>query len=264
MLVVSYLSSQLLPRLTAAVNDLGADLVSAASLDSVESEIRRRQVGVVVVDPYADKTIRAREVARILRQFPATPVIAYTEFVPPAMRALALLARRGLHDTVLYQFDDSRARFGRLLVRASTRSLISKMIAGLEAERRALPNEVSRTIEDIFERPHAYSSARDMVPMSKTPLTTLYRAFFNAGLEPPKKMFIAARVLHAAAYLRDPGFNVQDIADKLAYRHPRVLTQHTLAIFGKRPTVLRREVNDEMLVAKLLQWVKRDDVILGA
>lgn len=260
MLVVSYLSPQLLPRLAAATNDLGADLVSATTLDSVEHEVRRRPVGVVVVDPYADRTIRAREVARLLREFPSTPVIAYTEFIPPAMRALALLSRRGLHDTVLYQFDDGRARFGRLLVKASTYSLISKVLAGLETERRSLPEEVSVAIKDIFERPFAYNSARDLVPRSGTPLTTLYRAFYFAGLEPPKKMFMAARVLHASAYLRDPGFNVQDIAGKLGYKHPRVLTQHTLAIFNKRPTVLRREVSDEVLVQRLLEFMKRSDM----
>jgi AraC-like DNA-binding protein len=257
-LVVSYLPSQLLPQLTDVVNDLGADHVGAATLSGVEEVVRERPDGVMVVDPYADRTMRAREIARLLRHFPSTPMIAYTQFEPPAMRALALLSKRGLHETVLFRFDDSRSRFGRILVRASKRALVNKMLHGLEYEFSALEAPVVRAIKDMFERPHMYSSARDLVRISGTPLTSLYRAFYSVGLEPPKKMFIAARVLHAAALLRDPSITVQDIADKLSYRHPRVLTQHTLAVFRRRPTVLRREVTDEMLVTRLLEWVRRD------
>ncbi len=257
MLVVSYLPQPLLPKLATAIDDVGAEHVCATTIDLVEETVRDRQVGVIVLDPYADKTMRAREVARLMRHYPGVPVIAYTQLIPPAMRALALLSRRGLHETVLFQFDDGRARFSRLLVRASARWLVSKMLAGLDYERRSLDPEISVAIEDLFARPQLYSSARDLVPMSNTPLTSLYRAFYTAGLEPPKKLFMAARVLHAAAYLRDPGYNVQDIADKLGYKHPRVLTQHTLAIFKRRPTVLRREVTDEMLVSKLLAWIRR-------
>lgn len=257
MIVVSYLSSQLLPRLTAAVNDLGADLVSAPTIENVEEVVQRRPVGVIVLDPYANKTMHAREVARLLRHYPSTPVIAYTQFVPPAMRALALLSRRGLHDTVLYEFDDSRARFSRVLVKASTQSLVAKLITGLTAERWALPSEIATALEEVIKKPELYSSARDMTILNGIPLTTLYRAFYQAGLEPPKKLFMASKVLQAAALLRDPRFNVQDIADRLGYRHPRVLTQHTLAIFNRRPTVLRKEVNDDMLIAGLLAWVRR-------
>lgn len=257
MLVVSYLPSQLLPRLTDAVNDVGADHVGASTLSRVEEVVREHPDGVIVLDPYADKTMRAREIARILRHYPSTPVIAYTQFVPPAMQALALLSKRGLHETVLFQFDDGRARFGRILVRASTRALVAKTLQGLHYEFAALEPPIVKAIHDMFQRPHQYTSARDLVRISGTPLTSLYRAFYSAGLEPPKKMFIAARVLHAAAYLRDPSYTVQDIADKLSYRHPRVLTQHTLAVFRRRPTVLRREVTDDMLVARLLDWVRR-------
>jgi hypothetical protein len=51
---------------------------------------------------------------------------------------------------------------------------------------------------------------------------------------------------------------VQDVAEKMGYRHPRVLTQHTLAVFGQRPSRLRRTVDEEMIVSKLLNWVRRD------
>jgi AraC-like DNA-binding protein len=247
----------LLPRLTDAVKDVGAEHIRAASWNGLEDVVRRQQVGVIVLDPYADRRMRAREVARLMRHFPSTPVIAYTQFVPPAMRALALLSKRGLHETVLFQFDDGRARFGRLLVRASTRALTTQLLDQLRTERQALAPEVADAIDDLFERPHKYASARDLVYTSGTPLTSLYRAFYSAGLAPPKHIFIAARVLHAAAYLRDPGYSVQDVADKMGYRHPRVLTQHTLSVFGVRPSRLRRTVDEEMIVSKLLNWVRR-------
>lgn len=257
MLVLSYLPPLLQPRLTDAIRDVGADHVRASSWAGLEQTIRKEQVAVMVVDPYADYTMRARDVARLMRSYPSMPVIAYTQFAPVALRALSLLAKRGLHDSVLFQFDDSRARFGRLLVRASTKSMSRQMLEGLSDVREQLSPALSDAINDLFERPHAYASARDLVVTSGTPLTSLYRAFYSAGLEPPKKMFIAARVLHALSYLRDPGYSIQQVADKMGYKHPRVLTQHTLAVFGLRPSRLRRHADSDELVSRLVDWVKR-------
>jgi AraC-like DNA-binding protein len=255
--VLSYLPPLLAPRLSDAVRDVGAEHLRANSWTGLEQTIRKEQVAVMVVDPYVEHTVRARDIARLMRSYPSMPVIAYTQFVPVALRALSLLAKRGLHESVLFQFDDGRARFGRLLVRASTRSMARQMLDGLEDARQLLAPQVADAIDDLFERPHAYTSARDLVITSGTPLTSLYRAFYGAGLEPPKRLFIAARVLHALSYLRDPGYTVQQVADKMGYRHPRVLTQHTLSVFGIRPSALRRHSSSDELVGKLVDWVKR-------
>ncbi len=255
MLVVSYLSQLLLPRLVDVVRDIEAEHIHASTWEEAEDIVRHRAVSVLVLDPYTDRVGRADEIARLLRQFPSTPVIAYTQFIPPALRALTLLAQYGLHETVLFQIDDGRARLGRLLVRASTHSLSTRMLNELQMERSRLAPILADAVDDLFRRPHAYTSGYDLVLNSRIPLTSLYRALQNANLAPPKQLFIAARVLHAIGYLRDPGYTVQEVAEKTGYRHPRVLTQHTLIVFRARPSALRNMKEDEMLPT-LLQYAR--------
>lgn len=257
MLVASYLPSLLFPRLLDAVRDVGAEHVRASSLEELGYLIRRSPVSVLVVDPYAEGVIQAQEIAQLMREFPSIPVVAYTQFIPPALKALTLLAKQGLQETVLFQIDDSRARFGRLLVRASSQSLATRLLDELHPERDQLaPPALATAVEDLFRRPHAYTSARDLVLASGTPLTTMYRAMTQAGFAPPKQVFMAARLLRAACYLRDPGYTIEEVAGKSGYRNPRVLTQHTVTVFGARPSALRKIPEDE-LVSTLVTWTRK-------
>jgi AraC-like DNA-binding protein len=256
MLIVSYLPSLLSPRLGDAIRDIGGEHLPAQTWPEVRNAIAQRHVGVSVLDPYADRSARAAEVARLLRDYPSIPIIAYTQFVPAALRALALLARFGVYDTILFQFDDARTRLARLLVRASTHTLVGHALIALRAETGLLTPRLADAVEDLFRRPYAYTSARDLVITSRTPLTTLYRSLAYAGLASPKRLFVAARLLHAAAYLRDPGYTVQQVSERTGYRNPRVLTQHARAVFGSRPSELR-DAAEDTLIQCLLSWARR-------
>lgn len=258
MLVVSYLPALLSPRLGDAVRDIGGEHLAVRTWSEVRDAIAQRHVGVSVLDPYADNSARAAEVARLLRDYPSVPIIAYTQFVPSALRALAHLAKFGVYDTILFQFDDGRSRLARLLVRASTHTLVGNALLALRPERQLLIPRVADALEDMFRRPHAYSSARDLVLTSGTPLTTLYRSLSQAGLASPKRLFIAARLLHAVAYLRDPGYTVQQVSERTGYRHPRVLTQHARNVFGTRPSFLR-DADEEQLINCVLRWARRPE-----
>jgi len=254
-LVLSYLSQQFLPRLTDAVRQIGADHVQASCWDEVQALIRRKPVSLLVLDPYADRANRVDDIVTLLQQFPSTPVIVYTEFTPPALRVLTLLAQYGLQETLLFQIDDDCARLSRLLTRLATLPLVLRLLHEVRSERSRLTPQLADALDDLFKRPHAYASGRDLVLVSQTPLTSLYRAFIEAGFAPPKQLFIAARVLHAVVYVRDPGSTVRQVAEKVGYQHPRVLTQHTLAVFGRRPSELRDTSDDEAL-PPLLRWTR--------
>jgi AraC-like DNA-binding protein len=255
MLIVSYLSSLLTPRLGDAIRDIGGEHLPARTWLEVRDAIARRHVGVSVLDPYADRSAHAAEVAHLLRDYPSIPIIAYTQFVPAALRALTHLARFGVYDTILFQFDDGRSRLARLLVRASTHTLVGSALIALRTERELLTPRLADAIDDLFRRPYAYGSARDLVLTSGTPLTTLYRSLASAGLASPKRLFVAARLLHAAAYLRDPGYTVQQVSERTGYRNPRVLTQHARAVFGTRPSALR-DADEHSLISGLLYWAR--------
>jgi len=253
--VVSYLSQHFLPRLTDAVRKIGADHVHASSWEEVQELIRRKPVNVLVLDPYADRASRADDIVMLLQQFPSTPIIVYTEFTPPALRALTFLAQYGLQETLLFQIDDDCVRLGRLLTRLATLPLVLRLLHELRHESSQLLPPLADAVDDLFKRPHAYTSGRDLVLVSHTPLTSLYRALMDAGFAPPKQLFMAARVLHATVYIRDPGSTVQQVAEKIGYQHPRVLTQHTIAVFGRRPSALRNTSDDEVLPL-LLHWTR--------
>jgi tetratricopeptide (TPR) repeat protein len=240
-----------------SIRDAGADHVHVSAWDDLENVVRRRPVNVLVLDPYADHISRANDIARLLRQFPSTPVIAYTQFIPPALRALTTLARHGLYETVLFQVDDDCSRLSSLLVRAALPELVARMLHEMRNDHSLLPPLLVDSVTDLFKRPHAYTSGRDLVLSSGIALTNLYHTLRDAGLASPKRLFIAARVLHAVGYLRDPGYTVEQVAEKTGYLHPRVLTQHTLSVFGVRPSALRNMPEDELLTP-LVRWVKLD------
>jgi AraC-like DNA-binding protein len=56
-------------------------------------------------------------------------------------------------------------------------------------------------------------------------------------------------------YLRDSQCTVEQVAERAGYQHPRILTQHTLAVFGARPSQLRTLSDDDTLAA-LLTWTR--------
>ena len=253
MLVVSYLSQQFLPRVLESVRDIGGDHVQASSWEEVHELIRRKPVSVLVLDPYADRANRTDDIVALLQQFPSTPIIVYAEFTPPTLKVLTVLAQYGLQETLLFQIDDDRVRFGRLLTRLGTLPLVLRLLEELRYQREQLTPQLAGAIDDLFRRPHAYSSGRDLVLASHVPLTSLYRALMEAGFAPPRQLFMAARVTHALAYIRDPGCTVYEVAEKIGYQHPRVLTQHTLAIFGRRPSALRDLCDQDPLPA-LVRW----------
>lgn len=257
MRIISYLSPLLLPKLADAIHDLSASHVQATSWAEVEAAFYQYPRSVGVLDPQADRTNRAADIAMLIERFPSSPIIVYTEFSPVALQALTFLAPHGLYETLLFQIDDSRARFSRLLLRAATHSLVVRLLNELRPRSRHLPTQLADAIEDLFRRPQAYASGQDLILASRVPSTSLQRALAEAGIAPPKRLFIAARVLHAISYLRDPLRTVEQVAEQTGYQQPRIMTQHTLAVFGARPSQLRTISDDEALAA-LSVWTRID------
>jgi len=255
MLVVSYLSVPLLPRLTDAIRDIGAGHIQTSSWEEVDTALRHSPRSVLVLDPLADGTNRAEDIAALLQEFPTAPVIVYTDFTPAALQAMKILAPYGVYETILFQIEDSRPRFSRLLFRAAAHSLVVRILDELRPECRRLSPSLADAVDDLFRRPHAYTSGRDLILTSRTPSTSLQRSLAAAGLAPPKHLFTAARVLHAVGYLRDPQYTVEQVAEQAGYQNPRVMTQHTLAVFGARPSQLRTLSEDETLAA-ILVWTR--------
>ena len=257
MRIVSYLSPLLLPRLVDAIHELGAEHVQATSWEEVEDALAQSPRSILVLDPHADRTNQAERIAAILERFPSSPALVYTEFSPVALQALTFLATRGMYETLLFQVDDTRTRFSRLLVRAATHALVIRLLNELRFRVRHLPPSLAVAVNDLFRRPHAYASGQDLIVSSKVPAASLKRALADAGLAPPKRLLMAARLLHVVSYLRDASRTVEEVAEQAGYQQPRILTQHTLAVFNCRPSQLR-EISDDEAITTVVRWAQID------
>lgn len=249
-------------RLIEAVKALRGNVIRATDWAHMQQLLRDRPITMAIVDPAPEGDFggsAVKEIAGLLHRFPSTPIIAYTHLTSEGARALSYLGRHGLRDVILYQYDDSPTRLGRLLARSVSHGIVFRVRRGLQGNISALPVDIAQAVDDLFDRPHAYSSGYDIVLASRAPKASLHRSFQQAGLAPPRQLFVAARVAHAAGYLRDPGTRIQDVAGKLGYRHPHVLTRHTMLALGVRPGILRQtdggaHLSEDDIVARLLTW----------
>jgi AraC-like DNA-binding protein len=230
-------------------------IVEAVSWDDLADLVRRRPVDLVVADPAAEGTMNVGAVAYMMERFPRTPLLVYTALGPAAVAAMAELSRRGLKDVVLHRYDDSPKRFHQLLERVARKQLSRYVILNIADSLERLPETIAKSIEQTFDKPQAFLSAADIAAAAGVPLSSLYRSLRVAGFRSAKRILVAARVLRAHAYMREPGYSVQEVAAKLGYSHPRILARHTHLALGVKPRHLRRRMSDDAVVGRLVDWM---------
>jgi AraC-like DNA-binding protein len=235
------------------------DVLEADSWANVGDIIRRRPIDLAIVDPVSDGALRLDEITNLLERYPSLPVLVYTTLVPGALKAASELARRGVHQMIIHRFDDSPARFKEVLDRTPCYRLGGGVLDALAEALGDLPAPLARAVEQLFEKPHLFSGAVDLISMSGIPAPRLYRRLKAVRILSPRRLFIAARVLRGYAYMRDPGYTVGDIAAKLGYSDPRVFTRHTLLALSMRPTEVRKRLQDDELVSRLVEWIYTPD-----
>jgi AraC-like DNA-binding protein len=129
------------------------------------------------------------------------------------------------------------------------------MLALLAPSLQKLPLSVSRAIRDMFERPHRYGSVLDLATKTDLPPVSVYRYLDAAGIASPKKLLMAAKLTRGLTYMRDPGYTLREVASKLGYRHPRILTAHALEVFNVTPSRVRSRLTDDDAIAMLIRWI---------
>lgn len=227
----------------------------ARSWEELGDTIRLNPIEVTMVDPAFSGGIDTREVLNLLEVYPSIPIVVYTVASPPAFKAVAELSKRGLQHVLLYHYDDSQKRMLETLERLPGYQLSSVILEGLSKQLALLPVALVRAVERLFQYPHMFSGAADLAVIAGMPVGRMYRRFAAAGVRQPKKLFIAARLLRAHAYMQDPGYTIEDIAKKLGYSHPRMFTRHAQRVLALRPTGVRRTMSDEEIIARVLAWV---------
>lgn len=230
-------------------------ILEAVSWTDLADLVRRRPVDLIVADPAADGAVDVEQVIYLMERFPHTPVLVYTALGPATVSAMAELSRRGLKDVVLHRYDDSPKRFHQLLERVAKKQLSRYVITNIADSLERLPEAIAKAVEQAFDKPQAFLSAADIAAAAGVPLSSLYRSLRLAGFRSAKRILVAARVLRAHAYMREPGYSVQQVATKLGYSHPRILARHTHLALGVKPRHLRRRMSDDAVVGRLVDWM---------
>ena len=256
LLVAAYLPMPLLVRMVDAARAVGAELRSATSWDELSCMVRETPVNLMIVDPYIGHSLNVLSVNRLLKTHRSTPMVAYTEFSPATARILTSLSRKGLGEAVLFRYDDTPIRLQRLITRSGVVRAVADLRARLQVEYDRLPVDVASALDDLFHRPHAYSTAGDLRLQSGRPKASLHRIIASAGLAPPRHLFIGARVLHAYLYLRDNDVTVADVAKKVGYRNTFVMTQHIASAFNLKPNALRQLRDENEVLDRLVTWLR--------
>src|SRR5205807_2395493 len=80
--------------------------------------------------------------------------------------------------------------------------------------------------------PAELQTVQQVAARARVDRRTFERWFLRLGLRSPRHFLAAARVLHAHRLLQDPGFTVDDVAQRLGYAQTKTLQLHARAYLG--------------------------------
>ena len=258
--VLAYLPPPLLAHLRVVLSgNSGYSLTAAERWDGFVDALSHGAADVVVVDPCADGVRRAAPLAALLESRLTMPVVVYTPVSPVSFQAIAELARHSahhaVHHVVLHRYDDEPHRFLELLERQPGTSLTAALLEELAPGLASLPHPLARAVERLVQRPTEFRDVADLARAARVTVRTTYRHLERAGLRSPRAVIVAARLLQAYAYSRDPRQSLEMIAKKAGYSAPRMLTKHMRAAVGGTPRAVRRVMRPSEFVHALATWI---------
>lgn len=253
--VVALLPRHLLAQLSLA---LGPDhnLIQAADWIDLRAKVQSRIFDVVVADLAFDDTVRVETLQEIRELYPSLPIVLYTALTASTMLGVVRLARSGIEHVVFNRFDDDPKRFLELLERVPGHALGERMLCALGEPISRLPVMVGRAMEQLYRSPARFHGVRDLANAGGTTPRALYRHMVAVGMPSVKMVVVAARLVRAYAYLRDPGRSVKEVAAKVGYNRPWQMQKHMREVTGFVPSEVRAALQPDEFVALLARRVR--------
>ncbi len=222
------------------------------SWDGVLASIRARPVEIAVVDPLLSGEARGQEIERLRVLFPSLPLILYTALTPQVAAVLLGLGQRGIRHVVFARFDDHPERL-RDVVEAEEMHAASHQMLGQLAEALApLPRELRWALEEALRTPGGVQTIQQVAARARVDRGTCARWFARAGLPSPRHFLAATRVLYAHRLLQDPGFTIEDVAERLGYAQAKTLQQHARAYLGLTAGEMRLSLTPDDAANRIL------------
>ncbi|MBI1967755.1 MAG: helix-turn-helix domain-containing protein [Gemmatimonadetes bacterium] len=196
------------------------------SWDEALLTIRTRPVELAVADPLLPGEARGQEIGRLRMLFPSLPLILYTTLTPQIASVLLALGHQGIRHVVFARFDDHPSRLTEVLMREAARAASQQFLAQLTGALTPLPADLRWMLEEALRTPEEVHTVQQLAARAGIDRRTCERWFTRVGLPSPRHFLAAARVLYAHRLLQDPGFTVEDVAQRLGYARVKTLQQH--------------------------------------
>ena len=256
--VVAHLPRNLLNHLRIVLGEHHS-LGVATGTAELHTLLRTGEVDLLIVDPTLGHVEHEGTIAALIAQQPALPVILYTTLSPAAMRQVIQLGRVGVQHVVLNRFDDEPRRFLELIERVPAQPLAELMLQELAAPLATLPVVVARAIEQLFRSPARVKNVQELAKMAGMIPRTLYRHLTPAGLQ-PRQLIICARLLRAYSLLAGPERRLKEVAQRLGYVDPGVLSEQLRDWTGVAPRDVGRALAPEQFVHVLAEHLRRAEL----
>jgi AraC-like DNA-binding protein len=224
----------------------------AQSWDAVLTSIRSRPVEIAVVDPLLSGEPRGQEIERLRVLFPSLPLILYTSLTPQLAAVLLGLGQRGIHHVVFARFDDHPERLREVVESEEMHAASRQLLVQLAAALAPLPRELRWVLEEALRTPGDVQTIQQVAARARVDRGTCARWFARAGLPSPRHFLAATRVLYAHRLLQDPGFTIEDVAERLGYAQAKTLQQHARAYLGLTAGEMRLSLTPDQAAHRIL------------
>ena len=248
--VVAYLTPPLLSHLRTIIGSEHG-VVAVDRWERLDDVVRLQPVDVAILDPRCEGGIRAGDLQLLLERYPSLPVVVYTALAPESLKATVELAKYGVRHVVLRGFDDDPRRFRELIEGLPAYAMGERILGALAPKLVGVPLELARAVERAFRAPNSFHDVRDLAVAAGMTRRRVDRWLDRAGLASARMLVLAARLVRAYHFMRDPGRSLDDIWKKLGYGGSRLFARQVKAATGLTPSMLRDSVGPEEFVAQL-------------
>jgi AraC-like DNA-binding protein len=235
-------------------------LARASSWDVALETIRGRPVEIVVADPMLAGAPSGQEIERLHVLFPSLPMILYTSmpsqsptFSAQWAAVLLALGQCGIRHVVLRGSEDHPERLRDLLSAEAMHAASNRLLDQLTAALAPLPRELRWVLEDALRAPGEIQTIQQVAARARVDRGTCARWFARAGLPSPRRILAAARVLYAHRLLQDPGFTIEDVAQRLGYAQAKTLQQHARTYLGLTAGEMRLSLTADEATNRIVQ-----------
>jgi len=228
-------------------------LLHRDSVPEAARAVRERSVDGILLSVHRCPPTAARDVRRLVEDFPGIPTVALVcTHDPAASEALLSLGATGLRQVVDVTAPAGWQRLRQMLAAPASRGMAR--IQGPVLERLgAGPGDLRVFFEALIRLAPETTTVRGLCRACHVQPSTLMSRFARAGLPSPKSYLAGVRLLHAAHLLEAPGRSIADVAYRLEYSSPQSFGRHVRAMLGITSLEFRRRFPFDVALARFLE-----------